>query len=180
MKHLRPTLGIAVLAIALAACPAEPSATPEVPVTPDTVGQIFDTDHDPATDRYTLDLGGSTVELGPDAVAIEGRPVNGGLLLVGEVDGQRWYAVLPARDDGEGCFALANGSAINEGSTILFPVEGDYGLRLEKAAEWTEPTAVAEGDRYPIEFRSWCVNAEGQITDVEQRAASQVAQRMVT
>lgn len=171
MKHLRPTLAIAVLAIALAACPAAPSATPDVPVTPDTVGQIFGTEHDAATDRYTLDLGGSTVELGVDAIAIYGRPVNGGLLLVGEVDGQRWYAALPPRDDAGVCFALANGSAINEGSTILFPMEGEYGLRLQKAAEWTEPAAVAEGARYPIEFRSWCVDADGHIADVEQRVS---------
>lgn len=172
MIRWRSTVAMAVLAIALAACPAAPSATPDVPVTPDTVGQIYDTEHDATTDRYTLDLGGSTVELGPDAVAIEGRPLNGGLLLVGEVDGQRWYAVLPPSEEADGCFALANGSAINEGSTILFPVEGEYGLRLEKAAEWEEPAEVAEGGRYPIEFRSWCVNADGQIADVEQRVSA--------
>lgn len=172
MKRVRLTLRVAVLAIALAACPAAPSATPEVPVTPDTVGQILDIEHDAATDRYTLDLVGSTVELGSDAVAIEGRPVNGGLLLVGEVDGQRWYAVLAPSEEADECFVLANGSAINEGSTILFPVEREFGLRLEKAADWEEPAPVAEGDRYPTEFRSWCVNADGQIADVEQRVSA--------
>jgi len=168
MTRWRLTAALAVLAIALTACPAAPSATPEVPVSPDTVGQIVDTQHDAATDRYILDLGGSTVELEADAVAIEGRPVNGGLLLAGEVNGQRWYAVLPARDDADECFALANGSAINEGSTILFPVEGEYGLRLQKAAAWTEPAQVVEGGRYPIEFQFWCVSADGQVVSVEQ------------
>lgn len=109
MNHLRPTLAIAGLAIAPAACPTAPSATPDVPVTPDTLGQIFCTEHDAATDRYTLDLGGSTVELGVDDIAIYGGPVNGGNPLVGVVEVQRWYSVISPRDDADECFALAIG-----------------------------------------------------------------------
>jgi hypothetical protein len=162
---------VGVLAIVgLTSCPAPPSTISPRSVTPDSVDRIVDYDHDAATGTNIIELEGSTIELPSDAVSIHGRPVHDGLLLSGEPDGQRWDAVLPARDD-DGCFRLQNGSALNEGPTVLFPVDDVFGLRLEKGVALVESERVGDVERVEEEqrhpFVNWCIDADGLVQGAE-------------
>lgn len=155
----------------LTACPGAPTPTPELALTPETVGRLVDIeDPAPGKDVYVLDVAGSRFELEDDALEVHGHPSLDGLVLVGSSGGATWYVALSDvyPTDGIECFWLTNGSAIDEGSTILFPFDEMYGLRLDKAAEWEEPGYEMNGERYPSWLAHWCVNADGQVTSVDQ------------
>ena len=117
---------------------------------------------------YVLDVDGSRVELNDDALQIHGHPSLDGLVLVGSTGGRTWYVALADPGVGSDCFLLASGSAIDEGPTVLFPIDEMYGLRLDKAAEWSVPPPFEmDGDRYPSWLTGWCVNADGEVTSAD-------------
>lgn len=131
-------------------------------VMPESVDRIRDYDHDEATDTDLVDVGVATVELRGDAIRIYGEFTRGGLLLSGDVDSRQWYAVLADPGEGAECFVLGVGSAVNEGETILFPVNDEYGLRLSKDPVLQEPSQASPGERYP-DTDLWCVDGDGAV-----------------
>lgn len=167
-------LALVPLALIMSACPAAPAPTPEIALKPDTVGRLIDVeDPAPGKDVYVLDVDGSRFELDDDAIELRGHPSLDGLVMVGSIGAQAWYVALgdPYPTDETECFLLHTGSAINEGATILFPIDEMYGLRLAKGADWREPDQGMDGDRYPSWLRFWCVNVDGQVISVEAGAA---------
>lgn len=177
-------LGLA-LVVALVACTGlSPSNhRPATVYVPDLMGQITDADRDADTDVYRVTVHGQTVEIPPDAHALTSAGAADSLLIYGVDDGTTWYASVTQISTGSqaGCYGLSTYNAWDAGDSIVFgfPLDAyedpDIGVSVPKADSWAEAwdesVELGTDDRYPAQFRGWCLDETGKVKSVEEQAA---------
>jgi hypothetical protein len=178
-------LGLA-LVVALGACTGlSPSnRRPATVYVPDLMGRITGAERDADTDVYRVTVRGHTVEISPGARALTSAGADDSLLIYGVDDSTTWYATLTRISTGnqEGCYGLSTYNAWDSGDSIVFgfPLDAyedpDFGVLLPKADSWDdawdESVELGKDDRYPVQFRGWCLDETGEVKSVEEHAAA--------